>query len=159
MKKIERTVIDKPRGGRAKIERPQRPPRGTQWPKFDTLFNPITDVLEGFEPTDDQEDNATQIMDRVAEGFINADQRKLDDYRAMVSGDFYFVVCFQSGDQKYEFLDKAGMTHLGDLYIDGLKLAKLLGVDVAPIPLPTREPKRMPRLLRDIQIIPRGGEK
>ena len=159
MKKMERAETKKLKADLPKLERPARPPRGTQWPKFETLFDPNDDPLAGLDLGDDQEENAVQIMGRVEGAFIEDEHEKLDAYRTMIDQDFYFIVCFQSSDQKYDFLSKAGLDVLGDLYIDGLKVAKRLGVDIPPIPLQTKEPKRMPRPLRDIQIIPKGGDK
>ncbi len=159
MKKLERAETTKLKGGRQKLERQKRPPRGMEWPKFDTLFTPTNDPLDGLDLGDDQEENADQVMGRVEGAFIEDEHAKLDAYRTMVNQDFYLVVCFQSSEQKYDFLSKAGLHGLGDLYIDGLKVAKRLGVDIPPIPLQTKESKRMPRLLRDIQTIPKGGDK
>lgn len=158
MKKLERPDAGKLKADRPKLERPERPPRGMQWPKLETLWNPIDDPLAAFDPTGDQEDNANQIMVRVEGAFIEDEGRKLDEYRTMVDPEFYVVVCFQSYEQKMDFLAKAGFADLGEKYIDGLKVAKRMGLDVPPIPLPTKEPKRMPRLLRDIQILAKGGE-
>lgn len=159
MKKLDKPEPTKLKADRMKLERPTKPPRGMAWPKFDTLFDPSDNPLEGLDLVDDQEENAEQIMGRVEGAFIEDEHEKLDAYRTMIDQDFYFIVCFQSSDQKYDFLSKAGLDGLGDLYIDGLKVAKRLGVDIPPIPLQTKEPKRMPRLLRDIQTIPKGGDK
>ena len=65
MKKLERAETTKLKGGRQKLERQKRPPRGMEWPKFDTLFTPTNDPLEGLDLGDDQEENADQVMGRV----------------------------------------------------------------------------------------------
>lgn len=159
MKKLDKPETTRLKADRPKLERPQKPPQGTAWPRFETLFDPTGDPLAGLDLGDDQEENAVQIMGRVEEAFIEDEHGKLDAYRTMIDQNFYFVVCFQSAEQKYDFLSKAGLDGLGDLYIDGLKMSRRLGVDIPPIPLQTKEPKRMPRLLRDIQIIPKGGDR
>ena len=158
MKKLQRPD-NKLTGSRAaRLERPQKPPRGTQWPKFNTLFEPTINPLAGLDPGDDPQDVAEQVMERVEGVFMQDEGRKLDEYRTMVSGDFYLVVVFQSPEQKYEWLAMQGAEAQDGVYIDGLKLAKAQGLDIVPIPLPTKEPKRIPRVLRDIQTIPKGGD-
>lgn len=150
----ERLKIEK-----IKIERIAKPPHGTRWPEFDTIFSPESDPLDGVELSDDQEENAEAIMERVADVFMENEQEIRDAYLTMVNSRFYFVVVFQSEPQKKDFLSQAGW---GDGYeeefFDGLKIAKKLGLDVPPVPLPTKEPKRIPRPLRDVQFIRKGGE-
>ena len=64
------------------------------------------------------------------------------------------LVCFQSEPQKVEFLDKTGWRHLGERFIDGLKLARLLDVEIEPINLPMRDfSKPMPAGLRGKELI------
>lgn len=149
----EKLKLERPR-----IEKIEKPPRGTRWPDFDSMFQPQDDPLDGLEDTGDLEANADMIMSRVAEVFIEDEGRKLDEYRTMVNQDFYLVVCFQSEDQKLDFLDKAGWADLGNLYIDGIQVAKRLSLDVPPVPLATKEPKRIPRPLRVLPILRRGGD-
>lgn len=159
MSKIERAQTERlSRGAGGKMERRQKPPSGTKWPDFSSVFNPMDDPLDGLTPSDDLEGNANDIMNAVAEVFIEDEHKKLDDYRTMLDPAFYTVVCFQSQEQRDDFLAKAGWDDLGSTYIDGLQVARRLGLDVPPIPLATKGPKKIPRPLRDVKIIKKGGD-
>ena len=162
MTKIQKPTIEaiKPGG----IQRPakiKKPPQGKAWPDFNSLFaapefNPLDDAtLIG-----DIDADVAEEGERVKEAFIENEQTKLDGYRDMIDPEFFFVVCFQSRAQKDEFLDKSGLSAagLGDKYLDGLQLARYFGVDVAPIPIEGKKPPAMPRLLRGVKIIGKGGD-
>ena len=60
---------------------------------------------------------------------------------------FWFAVYFQDADQKNEFLKKVGAQHItAGQYIDGLELAKVLGID-----LPKKE-KRIPGKFKTFKL-------
>lgn len=49
--------------------------------------------------------------------------------------EFWFAVCFQTREQKEEFLRKMKLLDIGDKYLDGLKVAERLGVTLeSPVP-------------------------
>lgn len=159
MTKLQRPDIGGLKKEKIKLERPARPPRGKQWPDFNSLFDNLpADPLEAMDMTGDPEQDADAEGEGTRQAFIENEQGNLDAYRTMIDSEFYLVVCFQSRGQKEEFLDKAGWVDLGDKYIDGLKVAGRLGVDVAPVALPTKKPSLMPRPLRGLRIIPKGGD-
>jgi hypothetical protein len=70
-------------------------------------------------------------------------------YRLLVDHEYWVCLCFQSRDQKEEFLAKAGWADLGEKYVDGLALAERLGVDVKPVPLTTKVAPKSPKSLRE----------
>jgi hypothetical protein len=49
-----------------------------------------------------------------------------------LDSEYWVAFCFQTRDQKEQFLRLAGLIGLGDKYIDGRKAAKLLGFAVDP---------------------------
>ncbi len=55
-----------------------------------------------------------------------------------VDSEYWFAICFQTREQKEEFLKKLGLFEIGDKYLDGMKVAKKLGVTlesrVPPMP-------------------------
>jgi hypothetical protein len=162
MSKIKAEPIQRVKANKAKIEKKTRPPSGTRWPDFHDMFMPTDDnPLDTLDLTGDPEIDAQAELDVTRDAFIQNEGAGLDTYRMMVDPEFYFVVCFQSRAQKDEFLEKSGITStgMGDKYIDGLQLARFLDVDVAPIPLPTKKPVKMPVGLRSIKIITKGGDK
>lgn len=61
----------------------------------------------------------------------NENARLLD----ATDSEFWFSVCFQTREQKEEFLKKAGLFDIGDKYIDGLKVAAKMGINLeSPVP-------------------------
>lgn len=46
----------------------------------------------------------------------------------ITDSEFWFCVCFQTREQKDEALKKLGLWEIGDKYLDGLEVAKVLGV-------------------------------
>jgi hypothetical protein len=161
VKKLERLDIGDMKRNTARLERPARPPRGHQWPNFDTLFvGPNINPLDAMDMTGDPEQDADAEGEVTQTAFMQNEKEQLDAYRQMIDSEFFLVVCFQSRAQKEEFLQKSGLEGPGisDKYLDGLRVAKHFGIDVAPIPLPTKKPSLMPRALRDIKIIPKGGD-
>lgn len=49
--------------------------------------------------------------------------------------EYWIALCFQTRAQKEEFLEKLKLIDLGDKYLDGLKVAKRLNVDIeSPTP-------------------------
>jgi hypothetical protein len=105
--------------------------------------------LDSLPDTGDLEGN-TQAEISAALAFIIAEKKiRRDAYRVMVDHEYWVCVCFQSRDQKEEFLDKAKWRDLGEKYIDGLALAKRMRLDVQPIPLNAKLPPKAPKSLRE----------
>lgn len=104
--------------------------------------------LDTLDYPDDPEQAATvEISEALA--FIKAErQKKRDAWRVTVDPEYWVCVCFQSREQKEGFLTKAGWLDLGEKYLDGLEVAKRLGVEVLPIPLSTKTPPLAPKSLR-----------
>jgi hypothetical protein len=69
----------------------------------------LSDILQGFKGRADKEN-----------------QRILD----ATDSEYWVAVCFQTREQKEEFLKKIGvdMETMGDKYIDGMELAKIMGI-------------------------------
>lgn len=157
---IEREQKDKLKTERVKIERVERPPRGMEWPDFNSLFTPDTDPFDGLDTTGDPEADGDNLVNLARQEFIENEEARLDAYRTMIDPEFYLVVCFQSREQVDEFLEKSGLESLGvgNKFVDGLRVARHFGVDVQPIALPTKKPKLMARALHGIKILQKGGE-
>lgn len=119
-------------------------------PKFGTLFVPDSDdtIDLGDYPDTSAEENATFELSEALRRIKAEKQARREQYRVLTDPNFYLVVCFQSVFQRDEFITKARWTELGYPYVDGLKLARLLGVDIAPINLPRKQVKPTPKALR-----------
>lgn len=130
-----------------------RPKPGEVMPSFESMFSLDGDgeieYPEGLDPQGMVEHELSEALLRIkAEKAARREQ-----YRVMTDPNFYLVVCFQSTVQRDEFMEKAGWTDLGFPYVDGLRLARQLGVDVQPIHLPRKQVRAAPRALRDTDSI------
>jgi len=72
-----------------------------------------------------------EVMAAFEERVKNEEARLQD----ATDSEFWFTLCFQTRKQKEEFLTKAGLIHLGDKYLDGMKVAKVMGIKLeSPVP-------------------------
>ena len=156
---IDRQQIGLGNGHKRKINR-VRP--GEAAPDFDSLFDPsgVKNPLNRLQDTGDLTQNGDQEVSAVLAAIKAAKKERRDQYRTTTDPNFYLVVCFQSTDQKDEFLRKSGWAEEGAKYLDGLDVAALLGVDVRPINLPRKSVRPAPKALRGHEFIEieEGGE-
>lgn len=146
---------------RRRIERAAPLLPGMRRPNFDAMFDPdAVSPLDDLQLTGNVEVDAAAEMDIVRRSFLDNDRADDDPFQIALDPEFYFVVCFQSRAQKDEFLEKSGLAAegMGDKYLDGLRVARFLGVQVDPIPLRTKRAKPLTGSLRGTKIIPRGGD-
>lgn len=130
------------RGGKIK--------RGFVSPDFDSLFEPDDEnPLDGLAYENNVEADSQQEMSAALQHVIAHKKAMREQWRVTVDTEFWFAVCFQSREQKEEFLQKAGLLDLGDKYLDGLRLAEKLGINIEPILLQSRAVDKPPRGLRD----------
>lgn len=153
---MKKPVIKRKKGGvkRVKLPRPPRPgearpdSESLSRPAIESPFDPDPELSQGLES--DAEEEVSLALQTI----LDERAQKRDMYRLTNDQDYYVLVCFQSKEQKLEFLDKTGWRQLGERFIDGLKLARLLGVDIEPINLPMRGfSKPTPAGLREKEII------
>lgn len=144
--KIERPIIERPKIVRPVIERPKMAPRGMMWPEFDTLFepddeNPLDDLPDG----GDIEENVDAELAVTLDTLLTNKKGKNEAYRIANDDEFWLAICFQSEEQKFQFLELSGWIALGDKYIDGLKVAQRLNLAVEPIAMPKPKMTRISR--------------
>lgn len=125
---------------------------GKTKPNFDTLLGAhpadIPNLTEGIDPTGDLETVAARELGAVGQAIAEAKRAQYDYYRASTSPDFYVLLCFQTPDQRDEFVTKIGWGVKGDRFLDGLEIAARLGVEIQPIALEPKKLPKVPRLLR-----------
>lgn len=122
-------------------------------PRFDSFFELQDNPLDAVAYPGDVEGNATAEIN-AALAAIRAEKRaRRDAFRTMVDPNFWVCLVFQNTDQKEEFLRKVGWDDLGMKYIDGLRVAERLKVDVKPIHLPLKRPRPAPAMLRSDDMI------
>jgi len=89
-----------------------------------------------------------EVLDAFKARAKNENARLLD----ATDSEHWFAVCFQTREMKEEFLTKIGLMKLGDKYLDGMKVAKALGIPLeSPVP-PNRKITRFKR--GNVPIIP-----
>ncbi len=151
---IQRPTIQRPqvqRPQKAAIQRPLRVPLGMMAPDFDTLFESDNDAgLEDLPDLGDPEENATREVDIVLDELLAQRRQQKERWRITNDDEFWVAVCFQSRQQKEDFLRLAGWEQFGDKYLDGLRLAAHIGVSIEPILL--EKPKAVKKLVQ------KGGE-
>jgi hypothetical protein len=110
-------------------------------PDFETLFsedaNPILDLPDagGVQENSDQEMSAIeQEIERNRAAYA-------EHFRVAADPEFFCVMCFQSHDQKDEFLKAIGwpVDEQGDKYLNGLEFARRFNIPVTVIPLEPRK--------------------
>lgn len=158
--KIERQQLDLNSKSGKRINR-VRP--GEVAPNFDSLFDPagIRNPLAKLQAQESLTDTAEQEISAALAAIKAEKKQRRDQYRVLTDPNFYLVVCFQSTDQKDEFLIKSGWAEEGTKYLDGLELAAQLEIDVQPINLPRKSVRPAPKALRGHEFIEpdeEGGE-
>lgn len=144
--KIERPVIERPQIVRPVIERPKMAPRGMMWPDFDTLFEPDDEnPLDDLGDSGDIEENVDAELAVTLDTLMTNKKGKNEAYRIANDDEFWLAICFQSEEQKFQFLELSGWIALGDKYIDGLKVAHRLNLAVEPIAMPKPKMTRISR--------------
>ena len=71
-----------------------------------------------------------QELSAVLQGFQDRSRRENQRFVEATDSEFWFAVCFQTRQQKEEFLQKMGWTELGDKYLDGLLVADAAGIEL-----------------------------
>lgn len=91
-------------------------------PKFGKPANPLDDV----EYVDDLAEDCASEFDALEQAY--RDRAKAEEQRKVAATDseFWFAVCFSSRDEKDAFLAEFGLGRIGDKYLDGAAVARLL---------------------------------
>ena len=84
------------------------------------------------------EKDAKAELNQAQKAFHQRAEDERKRFELATDTEYWFCVCFQTREQKDEFLRKSGLTAQGDKYLDGLKVAKKFGVkmDSATVELP-----------------------
>jgi len=74
-------------------------------------------------------------VNEVLDAFKTRAQNENARLQDATDSEHWFAVCFQTREQKEEFLRKMDIIKLGDKYLDGLKVARKLGITLeSPVP-------------------------
>lgn len=100
------------------------------------LVDPTLDPLAAIDRTGNASEDSKAELSALLQGFKN--RAKDEALRAREATDtlHWFAVSFQTREQMTAFLKAAGWSNLlDDQYIDGLKVAKLEGIELPPASL------------------------
>jgi len=78
------------------------------------------------------------------------DKKILMDAR---DSEYWLAICFQSREQKKKFLAEAGWSDLGDKYLDGMKIADRMGIEIRGMTPQIPRMKKKIRFGNDIRFI------
>lgn len=96
--------------------------------KNDSVDDPLAEV----EYTDKLEVDCGREFEALQKGFADRAKAERKRFRQATDSEYWFAVCFESREEKEKFLKSAGVikSMMGDKYLDGRKLAQILGVDM-----------------------------
>lgn len=132
--------------------------KGERKPVFESLFGDppaelTPDPLAELEYSGDIERDGEAEANAILEAIKREKALRRDAYRLLVDSEYFLVICFQSREQKEEYLRLKGWDDLGDKYLNGLAIADREGLAIEPINLPAKPTRAMPKLLRRTPII------
>lgn len=82
------------------------------------------------EQTGDPETDSTSDLDELHASFRKRAEMENDRFQNTTDSEYWFAVCFQTREQKDAFLRAMNLFLIGDKYLDGLEVAKQLGIDI-----------------------------
>lgn len=117
-----------------------------------TLAGVEDDDTPDMPPPNEAEAEALAEASQVLTGFRERAKRENDRFVDATDSEYWIAICFQTRDQKEEFLRKTNLADLGDKYLDGMQVAQVMGIKLTSrIPaLPTL------RLDRKLQSLARS---
>lgn len=91
---------------------------------------PDPDPLENVEYTGDLAEDSRRELNAVQQGFRDRAKREAERFRLATDSEYWVAVCFKSREDKEKFLRNAGLLAIGDKYMDGYAVARVLGVEM-----------------------------
>jgi len=109
---------------------------GRSAPDFGSLFEEDEgSPLAGIEYPGDIQGDANAEISEILRQIIDRKKAQAERFRITDDPEYFICICFQSRDQKADFLQKVGWIDQGDKYINGLEVARRMGVKLEVIPL------------------------
>lgn len=93
----------------------------------------VDDPLAEVEYTDDLGEDCAREFTALEKGFAERAGKEKARFQNVTDSEYWFATCFRTREDKEKFL-KALRVHknvMGDKYLDGYQLAKILGVDMS----------------------------
>jgi ABC-type uncharacterized transport system involved in gliding motility auxiliary subunit len=76
------------------------------------------------------EKEAKKELNELQQRFSDAAKRENTRLSDTIDSEYWVAICFQTREQKDEFLKLAGWLKHGDKYLDGMQIAKTMGVEL-----------------------------
>ncbi|SFO82803.1 hypothetical protein SAMN05421810_10192 [Amycolatopsis arida] len=89
---------------------------------------PEPDPLADVEYTGDLPEDSRRELNALQQGFRDRARREAERFRLATDSEYWIAVCFKSREDKERFLRNAGLLAIGDKYMDGYAVARVLGV-------------------------------
>lgn len=103
---------------------------GLDGPDLADLAPEVPDPLAGVEYTGGIEVDAARELVALEAGFKTRAKAEAARFALATDTEYWFAVCFRDRASKNAFLTAAGLMEIGDKYLDGHAVARLLGVDM-----------------------------
>lgn len=98
--------------------------------------NPVPQLVVIPKSTGDAERDSKADLDAVQQGFRNRAKQEAARFELVTDSEYWTCICFQSRAQNEQFLAALKLLDLGDKYLDGLQVAKRLGIKIDPVSVP-----------------------
>lgn len=93
-------------------------------------YSPEPDPLADVEYTGDlAQDTATEFT-ALEQGYRDRATAERARFKRATDSEFWFAVAFTTREEKDLFLERAGLTDIGDKYLDGRAVADALDIDL-----------------------------
>ncbi|WP_245617247.1 hypothetical protein [Amycolatopsis taiwanensis] len=89
---------------------------------------PEPDPLAEVDYTGDLPEDSRRELTALQQGFRDRAKREAERFRLATDSEYWIAVCFKSREDKERFLRNAGLLAIGDKYMDGYAVARVLGV-------------------------------
>ena len=98
--------------------------------------NPVPKYYEMPEQTGNPEIDSVADLSALDAGFRARMKDEGKRFELATDTEYWVCMCFQSRDQKEQFLSELNLLRFGDKYIDGQDVAKELGVNLMTVDVP-----------------------
>mgnify|MGYP003353035516 CR=1 FL=1 len=107
---------------------------------------------DNIEYTGNDEQDTAQEFNEMQKGFMERNKAEQERFRLATDSEYWCCLVFQSREQKEQFLQAMKWMVHGDKYIDGVKVAKSLNVELNSVKVPynTSEGKSVTQNLKDL---------
>lgn len=82
------------------------------------------------EQTGNPEIDSKADLDEVQKSFRERIKMENERFQNTTDSEYWFAVCFQTREQKEAFLKAMNLFLIGDKYLDGVEVAKQLGINI-----------------------------